>query len=77
MYTHTHTHTHTQTVYDLQLLPNNAAVKHFYTNRERFEVLRGIYQWGTGVVVVVVVVVVVTGQYLYNPRGNLLTQVLR
>ena len=39
IYTHTHTHTHThisdctETVYELTLLPNNTAVKHFYTNR--------------------------------------------
>ena len=29
------------TVYELPLLPNNTAVKHFYTNREQCEVLTG------------------------------------
>ena len=49
-YTHTHTHIHTsdcvQTVYELPLLPNNTAVKHFYTNRERCEVLTGYLSLG-------------------------------
>ena len=36
-----------QTVYELLLLPSNTAVKHFYTNRERCEVLTG-YHWGAG-----------------------------
>ena len=35
-----------QTVYELQLLPNNAAVKHFYTNLERLEVLTGYLSLG-------------------------------
>jgi hypothetical protein len=30
-----------ETLYELALLPNNTAVKHFYTNRERCEVLTG------------------------------------
>jgi len=35
-----------KTVYELQLLPNNSAVKHFYTNRERFKVLTGYLSLG-------------------------------
>ena len=32
-------------VYELPLLPNNTAVKHFYTNRVRWEVLTGYLLW--------------------------------
>jgi hypothetical protein len=46
IYTHTHTSNCVQTVYELPLLPNNAAVKHFYTNRERCEVLTGYLSLG-------------------------------
>ena len=35
-----------QSVYELQLLPNNAAVKHLYTNRELFDVLTGYLSLG-------------------------------
>jgi hypothetical protein len=56
IYSQTHTHTLmfdcTQTVYELQSLSNNTAVKHFYTNLELSEVLTGyIYHWGDGLVV--------------------------
>ena len=37
-----------ETVYELPLLPNNTAVKHFYTNGERCEMLTGYYNWGAG-----------------------------
>ena len=40
-----------QTVYELLLLLNNLQVKHFYTNRERCEVLTVYLSRGTGVVV--------------------------
>ena len=35
-----------QFVYELPLLPNNTAVKHFYTNREQCEVLTGYLSLG-------------------------------
>jgi len=35
-----------QTVYELPLLPNNTAVKHFYINRERCEILTGYLSLG-------------------------------
>jgi len=35
-----------QTVHELPLLPNNTALKHFYTNRERCEVLSGYLSLG-------------------------------
>ena len=35
-----------QTVYELELLPNNAAVKQFCTNRDLFEVLTGYLSLG-------------------------------
>jgi hypothetical protein len=34
------------TVYELRLVPNSTAVKHFYTNRERCEVLTGYLSLG-------------------------------
>ena len=36
----------TETVYELPLLPNNTAVKYFYTNQERCEVLTGYLSLG-------------------------------
>ena len=36
---HTHISDCTQTVYELPFLPNNTAVKHFYTNLKRCEML--------------------------------------
>jgi hypothetical protein len=41
-----YTHICVQTVHELPLLPNNNAVKHFYTNRERCEVLIGYLSLG-------------------------------
>jgi hypothetical protein len=35
-----------QTVHELPLLPNNTVVKHFYTNRERWELLTGYLSLG-------------------------------
>jgi len=35
-----------QPVYELFLLPNDTAVQHFYTNRERCEVLTGYLSLG-------------------------------
>ena len=35
-----------QTVYELPLLPNNTAVKHFYADQERVEVLTGYSSLG-------------------------------
>ena len=35
-----------ETVYELPLLPNNTAVKHFYTNRERCKLLTGYVSLG-------------------------------
>jgi len=40
-YTHTHYSARVETVYEFTLLPNNTASEHFYTNRERCEVLTG------------------------------------
>jgi hypothetical protein len=39
VYIYTHISECVQTVYELPLLPNKTAVKHFCTNRERCEVL--------------------------------------
>jgi len=41
IYIYIHTSDTVQTVYELPLLPNNTAVKRFYTNLERYEVLTG------------------------------------
>ena len=41
IYAYMHICNREQTVYELPLLPNNTAVKHFYTNRERCEMLTG------------------------------------
>jgi hypothetical protein len=38
-------------VYELPLLPNNTAVKHFYTNRSVAKCCLDIYRWGAGLVV--------------------------
>ena len=46
IYTHTHTSDCVKTLYELLLLPNNTAVKHFYTHRERCEVLTGYLTMG-------------------------------
>jgi len=46
--TYAHISDFVQTVYELPLTPNNTAVKHFYTNRERCEVLTGCLSLGTG-----------------------------
>jgi hypothetical protein len=35
-----------ETVYELPLLPNNTAVKHFYTNQERCSALTGYLSLG-------------------------------
>ena len=43
---YTHISDCVETVYELPLLPNNTAVKHFYTNRERCEVLTGYLSFG-------------------------------
>ena len=52
---HTHTHTHisdtVQTVYELPLLPDNTAVKHFYTNRGGAKCWLDIYGWSVGLAV--------------------------
>ena len=42
---------YTETVYELPLLPNNTAVKHFYTNQEQCKCWLDIYYWGAGLVV--------------------------
>jgi hypothetical protein len=39
------------TVCALPLLPNNTAVKYFYTNRSGAKCWRGIYHWGAGLAV--------------------------
>ena len=44
--THTHISYCVKTVYELPLLQNNTAVKHFYTNREQCEVLTGYLSLG-------------------------------
>ena len=41
-----HTYDCVQTVHELPLLPNDSAVEHFYTNRERCEVLTGYLSMG-------------------------------
>ena len=41
IYVYIHISDCVQTVYELPLLPNNTAVKHFYTNLERCEVFTG------------------------------------
>jgi hypothetical protein len=51
MYTHTHISDSTETVYEFPLLPNNTAVKHFYTNRSGAKCRLDIYRWGTGLAV--------------------------
>ena len=38
-----------ETVYEVPLLPNNTAVKHFYTNRSGVKCWLDIYCWGAGV----------------------------
>ena len=51
---HTHTHTHIcclQTVYEIPLLPNDTAVKRFYTNRSGANCWLDIYRWGAGLAV--------------------------
>ena len=40
-----------QTVYELPLIPNNTAVKHFYTNRIGEKCWLDVYGWGGGLVV--------------------------
>ena len=40
-----------QTVYEVPLLPNNTAVKHFYTNRSDVKCQLDIYHWGAGLAV--------------------------
>jgi hypothetical protein len=37
-----------QTAYELPLLPNNTAVKHFHTNRSGAKCWQDIYRWGAG-----------------------------
>ena len=44
--TYIHTSECVQTVCELPLLPNNSAVKHIYTNRDRCEVLTGYLSLG-------------------------------
>ena len=51
MHVYTHISDCTQTVYELPLLPNNTAVKHFYTNLEQCEVLTGYLLLGAGLAV--------------------------
>ena len=41
MYAYMHISNCEQTIYELPLLPHNTAVKHFYTNQERCEMLTG------------------------------------
>jgi hypothetical protein len=48
---HTHSSDCVQTVYELQLLPNNTAVKHFYTNQSGAKCWLDIYRWGAGLAV--------------------------
>ena len=48
IYIHTQISDTVQTVYELPLLPNNAAVKHFYTNRSGAKCWLDIYRWGAG-----------------------------
>jgi len=40
-----------QPVYELPLLPNNTAVKYFYTNRSGTKCWPDIYHWGAGLAV--------------------------
>ena len=42
-----------QTVYELPSLPNNTAVKHFYTNRSGAKCWLDIYRWSAGLAVTV------------------------
>jgi len=46
LYIHSHTSDCVETVYELPRLPNNTAVRHFYTRRERWEVLTGYLSLG-------------------------------
>ena len=46
LYLYIHISDCVQSVYELPLLPNNTAVKHFYTNLERCEVLTGYLALG-------------------------------
>jgi hypothetical protein len=48
---YTHISDTVQTVYEPPLLPNNTAVKHFYTNRSGAKCWLDIYRWGAGLVV--------------------------
>jgi hypothetical protein len=50
-YVYTHISACVQTVYELPLLPNNTAVKHFYTNRSCVKCWLDIYCWGAGLAV--------------------------
>ena len=45
------TYTPYEYVYELQSLPSNTAVKHFYTNRDRCKMLTGYLSFGTGLAV--------------------------
>jgi len=56
IYIYIYIHTHTlsdcvDTVYELLLLPNNNAVKHFYTNRSGVKCSLDIYRCGAGLAV--------------------------
>ena len=46
IYVYTHTTNCLETLCELPLLPNNTTVEHFYTNRERCEVLTGYLSLG-------------------------------
>jgi len=46
VYTHTHIYDYVKTVCELSLVLNNIAMKHFYSNRDRREVLTGCLSLG-------------------------------
>jgi len=50
-YRHIYIYDCTATVYELPLLPNNTAVKHFYTNRSGANCWLDVYRWGAGLAV--------------------------
>ena len=51
IYTYKHKSDCTETVYELTSLPNNTAVKHFYTNRSGANCCPDIYQCGAALAV--------------------------
>ena len=46
-----HTSDCVETIYELPLLPDNTAMKHFYTNRSGAKCWLDIYRWGAGLAV--------------------------